>query len=160
MARTNETYFAVINSPLMTDTLKQIYHVLWAPTVRGNPAEGLTKAEIVQNCEYMGCSKNPADPWEKAVPLLAKMGLAKRGSKRHCTVKNKEDVTWFLTDASVPLKTKSNKPSAKQYIKGVAQLEALIVHHTAQGDGLITPELTKLYEWVRDKVPELKGAGS
>lgn len=149
MARTNETYYAVINSPLLTDAMRQVYHVLWTPV------EGLTKAEIVQQCELQGMQKNNNDPWEKAVPVMVKMGILKKGNKRHCTAKHKEDVTWLLTD-SAPAKPKANKPSAKQYIKAIAQFEMLIAQHKSYGDGLITPELEKLYDWVRDKVPDQK----
>lgn len=154
MARTNDTYHAVMASPLLSDDLKQIYYVLWTPFAGGAQVEGLTKAEVVANCELNGFQKLHGSPWDKGVATLVKMGLVKKGNKRHCTVKHKEDATWSLTDAGLPVKPKANKPSAKQYIKGIAQFEMLIAQHKSYGDGLITPELEKLYEWVRDKVPE------
>lgn len=155
--RTEATYNAVMGSPIMTDEGRQIYYVLWSPQLQGRLVEGgLTKAEIAYNCELMGCKRNPDAPWEKVVGVLKKMGLVKQGNKRHCTVKNKEDATWQLTDAQEPVRPKADKPSAKAYVKGVAQLETLIAHHKSQGDHLITPELEKLYEWVRGKVPDQK----
>lgn len=157
--KTEATYQAVMSSPLMTTELQQIYWVMWSPQLRGQSVESLTKAEIVQALEMQGMHNNPGAPWEKAVPALVKMGLLKKGNKRHCTVKNKEEVTWLLTDSSTPLKPMAPKPSAKQYVKSIAQLEAIIAHHDAHGDGFITPELRKLYEWVRDKVPTPKTSG-
>ena len=154
--RTEATYHAVMSSPLMKQELQQIYWIMWAPQLRGQPVESLTKAEILQSLELAGLRNNPAAPWEKAIPELSKMGLIKRGNKRHCTVKQKEDVTWLLTDAQAPIKPKANKPSAKKFLKGVAQLESLIAHHDGLGDGYITPELRELYAWVRDKVPDPK----
>lgn len=154
--RTEATYHAVMNSPLMTQELQQIYWVMWAPQLRGQPVESLTKAEMLQALELAGLRNNPASPWEKAIPIMSKMGLLKRGNKRHCTVKQKEDVTWQLTDANVPIKPKANKPSAKKFLKGVAQLESLIAHHDGIGDGYITQELRELHAWIRDKVPDPK----
>lgn len=150
MPRTIDTWNSVMGSPLLTDAMKQVYYVLWSPP------EGLTKGEIERACRDQGIQKDAAAPWDKQIPVMVKMGLLKKGNKRHCSVKNKEDVAWMLTDLAVPIKPKSNKPSAKAYLKGVAQLEMLIVHHDTRGDGLITPELRKLYDWVRDKVPEPK----
>jgi hypothetical protein len=139
-----------MSSPLMNDVSRQVYYVLW------QYPEGLTKYEVTQLCEGQGIQKTPGQPWEKQVALMAKMGITQKGNKRHCRVKNKEDVVWTLTDASVVIKPKAGKPSGKQYIKAVAQLEMLIVHHDTKADGLVTPELRKLYDWVRDKVPDPK----
>lgn len=144
--RTDQTYYAVMQSPYMTDPLKQIYHALWTAP--------LTKGEVKMACMNMGLQDNPGAPWEKQVGVLAKMGLAKRGDKRHCKAKNKPDVVWELTDLSAPVRPKATKPSAKAYTKAVAQLETVIALHDQAGDGLISPELRKLYEWVRDKVAE------
>lgn len=144
--RTHETYNAVMASPLMVPPLQQIYWALFPH------AEGLTKGEVEMACIKAGYQKDASLTWDKALPILVKMGLAKRGSKRHCTARQKEDVAWVLTDSFTPVAPKPNKPSTKQYLKAVAQLEAVIVHHDQKGDGFITPELRKLYEWVRGKV--------
>lgn len=154
MARTQETYYAVMNSPLVTDAEKQAYHILWTPTL-GNQlvTDGLTKGEVAMQCELQGWPKTASESWEKAVAMLSKFGLVKKVTKRHCTAKHKEDVVWALTD-SLPIKPKANKPSAKQFPKAVAQMEMMMVYHESRGDGMVTPELTKLYEWVKDKIPE------
>jgi hypothetical protein len=148
MPRTDETWALVMASPLMNDAMKQVYYVLW------QPPEGLTKGEIEMTCKAVGIPKNPEAPWEKQIPVLVKMGLLKKGNKRHCKAKNKEDVAWVLTDLAVPIRPKANKPAAKAFLKAVAQFEMLMVHHDSRGDGLVTPELRKLYDWIRDKVPE------
>lgn len=140
----------------MTLEMQQVYYILWAPHLGRQPVEGLTKAEIVQCLELIGQRNNQAAPWEKVVPVMVKMGLLKKGNKRHCTVKNKEDVVWTLTDLATPVRPKANKPSAKQFVRAVAQLESIIAHHTSLGDGFVTDELRKLHEWIRDKVPEPK----
>lgn len=144
--RTTDTYNAVMASPLMTPPLQQVYWALFPQQ------EGLTKGEVEMACLKQGWNKDSTLPWEKALPLLVKMGLCKRGSKRHCTARQKEDVLWVLTDSFTPTAPKPNKPSAKAYLKAVAQLEAVILHHDQRGDGYITPELRKLYEWVKGKV--------
>lgn len=130
----------------MTQPLQQVYWALW-------PYEqGLTKGEVAAALRNSGAIENDKTPWEKQLPLMAKMGLVKRGNKRHCTAKNKEDVLWVLTDVATPIKPKANKPSAAVYKRGVAQLESIFAHHDQAGDGFVTPDLRKLYEWVRDKV--------
>lgn len=145
MARNDQIYQSVTTSPLMTAAMNQVYWALW-------PYEqGLTKGEVAMALHNAHVVANDKEPWEKQLPLMAKMGLVKRGNKRHCTAKNKEDVVWLLTEQAVPVKPKANKPSAKAYLKAVTQFEALITQHDQAGDGLITPELRKLYEWVRDK---------
>lgn len=145
MARTTETYTAIMGSPLMTSELQQIYWVLWGYEW------GLTKGETVA---ALKAQIQPANDkgWEKGMGTLLKMGLLKKGNKRHCTAKNKEDVVWMLTDRAEPIKPKAAKPSAKAYLKAIAQFEMVIAHHDSKGDGFITPELRKLYDWVRDKV--------
>lgn len=144
--RTTETYNAVMTSPLMTPVLQQVYWALF-------PHEGgLTKGEVEMACLHQRWQKDPNAPWDKQLPILVKMGLCKRGNKRHCTAKNKEDATWVLTDSYTPVAPKANKPSAKQYAKAVAQLETIMAQHDQRGDGMVTPELRKLYEWVRGKV--------
>jgi hypothetical protein len=148
--RTLETYHAVMQSPLMTPELQQIYYVLFS----GSPETALTRAEIEAACKAQNWVDNDKAPWRKALPYLVKMGLMKRGNKRHCTQTNKPEVTWYLTDSAVPIKPKPAKPSGKQFIRAVAAFEALIVRHEQAGDMTVTPELRKLYEWIRSKVPE------
>lgn len=150
MPRTNETWAAVMNSPLMNDVSKQVYYTLWSYP------EGLTKGEIEDLCEKQGIAKTPGLPWGKQVAVMSKMGLTVKGNKRHCRAKNKEDAVWLLTDATEIIKPKANKPSGKQFLKAVAQFEMLLLHHDTKGDGLVTPELRRLYDWVRDKVPDPK----
>ncbi len=143
MARNDQTYAAVMGSPLMTPELQQIYWLLWGYE------QGLTKGEIVAGLKAQVQPANDRG-WEKGVSALSKMGLLKKCTKRHCTAKNKEDAVWLLTDLAVPIKPKAPKPSAKAYLAAVAQLEMLMAHHV--NDGLVTPELRKLHAWVRDKV--------
>jgi hypothetical protein len=142
--RTIEMYHAVMSHPLMAaPELQQVYWALFSVE------QGLTKGEVDLACQRQGW---PKAAWEKQLPVLAKMGLVKRGNKRHCTAKNKEDVVWLCTDSATPEAPKANKPPAKQYAKAVAQFEAIIIYHESRADGLLTPELRKLYEWVRGKV--------
>jgi hypothetical protein len=146
MPRNDQIYNSVMASPLMTQPMQQVYWALW-------PYEqGLTKGEVTAALRNVGTVMDEKNPWEKQLPLMVKMGIIKRGNKRHCTAKNKEEVVWLLTDVATPLKPKSNKPSAAVYKRAVAQLESVIAHHDQHGDGFITPDLRKLYEWVRDKV--------
>lgn len=145
MPRNDQVYNAVTSSPLLTTPMQQVYWALW-------PYEaGLTKGEVTMALRNAQVVMDEKNPWEKQLPIMAKMGIVKRGNKRHCTAKNKEEVLWLLTDA-MPVKPKANKPSAKVYAKAVAQLETVIAMHDQAGDGLITADLRKLYEWVRDKV--------
>lgn len=141
----DSTFQQVMSSPLMTVTLQQIYWVL-------QQHDGLTKGEVTKTLQHYNVQEDEKNRWEKQIPVLVKMGLLKKGNKRHCTAKNKEDATWWLTELAVPLKPKANKPSAKAYLKAIAQFEMLIAHHDSKGDGMVTPELRKLYEWNRDKV--------
>jgi len=145
--RNDQTYAAVMGSPLLTNEMKQVYWILWSPP------EGLTKGEIEASLKAQNITKNPNAPWEKLIPIMVKMGVVQKGNKRHCTVKNKEDVAWTLTDSSMPSKPKAPKPSPKQFLKAVAQFEMVIAHHDSHGGNFITPELRKMYEWIRDKVP-------
>lgn len=140
-----ETFQAVMSSPLMTVPLQQVYWVL-------QQHDGLTKGEITKTLQYYNTVEDEKNKWEKQVPILVKMGLVAKGNKRHCTAKNKEDATWSLTQLAVPKKPKVNKPSAKAYVKAIAQFEMVIAHHDQKGDGMITEELRKLYAWTRDKV--------
>lgn len=146
--RNDQTYASVMSSPLMTNEMKQVYWVLWSPP------EGLTKGEIEAACKAQNWTKNSSAPWDKMVSAMVKMGLVKKGNKRHCSVKNKEDFAWVLTDSATPSRVKAPRPSPKQFLKAVAQFEMVIAHHDSHGGNFITPELRKLYEWVRDKVPE------
>lgn len=141
-----------MSSPLMTDALKQVYYVLWP-----YPA-GLTKGEAAAACKAQSWTPDTRNPWDKAVAHLEKMGLAKKGDKRHCTAKNKPEPVYFLTDLTTPIRLLAPKPTGKTYTRGVAQFEMVIAHHDSHGDNFITPELRKLYEWVRDKVPDKKKA--
>jgi hypothetical protein len=145
MPVSDQTYNSVMGSPLMTVPLQQIYWVL-------QTHDGLTKGEITKTLQHYNAKEDETAKWERQVPLLVKMGLIKKGNKRHCTVKNKEDVTWSLIDGAAPSKPKAPKPSPKAFLKAVAQLEMLIAQHDQRGDGMVTPELRKLYEWNRDKV--------
>ena len=145
MPRNDQVYNAVMASPLMTVPMQQVYWALW-----GYEA-GLTKGEVANVLRQAGTIADEKAPWEKQLPIMAKMGIVKRGNKRHCSAKNKEDVLWLLTEAT-PVKPKANKPSANVYKKGVAQLESIIAYHDQQGDGFITTDVRKIYEWVRDKV--------
>jgi hypothetical protein len=145
MPRNDQIYNSVMASPLMTPVMQQVYWALW-------PYEaGLTKGEVTLALRNANVVMDEKNTWEKQFPVMFKMGLLKKGNKRHCTAKNKEDVLWLLTDVATPAKPKANKPSAKVYTRAVAQLEAVIAHHDQAGDGFITADLRKLYEWVRDK---------
>jgi hypothetical protein len=144
MPVSEQTYAATMSSPLMTVPLQQVY---WALQSWGE----LTKGEITAALKANGVQQDEANPWEKQVPILVKMGVLKRGNKRHCRAKNKEDAVWVLLEKT-PVKPRAAKPSAKAYLKAVAQFEMVIAHHDGKGDGMITAELRKLYEWTRDKV--------
>lgn len=144
MPVSDQIYIATMNSPLMTVPLQQVY---WALQTYGE----LTKGEITASLKSSNVVPDDANPWEKQVPLLVKMGVLKRGNKRHCRAKNKEDAVWVLLPKA-PVRPKAAKPGAKAYLRALAQFEMVIAHHDGKGDGMITAELRKLYEWTRDKV--------
>lgn len=148
MVRTPEHWSAVMASPLMTKEIYEVYSALWGAQ------DGLTRGEIERQCLSWGWQKNPEKPWDKTVALMSQMGIAKRGSKRHCSVKNKPDVVWVLTEATVLRKPKVPKPSAKKYAAAVRELQQMLDYHR-QG-GPVSAELEKLVSWVVDKAPEVK----
>jgi hypothetical protein len=150
MARTQEQWNAVMSSPLMTREIYEVFFTLWSsPT-------SLTKAEVDAACKHYNFVKNQGAPWEKQLPLMRQMGIVKQDNKRHCSVKNKPETTWTITDATTLKKPKVAKPSAKKFALAVAQLDQLIAYHERAQDGAITADLKKLADWVRDKVQPAK----
>jgi hypothetical protein len=143
--RNPETYQRVMGSGLLSVPMQQVYWALW------QFPQGLTKGELELFLRQNSVSKDENAPWDKQVGVMVKMGIVAKGDKKHCPAKNKEDATWRLT-SSLPTKPKAGKPSAKRYKKAVEQLEAILSQHRGLGDGMVTPEVQALYEWVKDKI--------
>ena len=144
------TYEGVSRSSLLTPACQQAYWALWGAI------DGLTRGQVAQVCAGKGWKESGKDTWSKAISLLVKMGVVEKGNKRHCPVTNKEEQAWEVSKQAAPIKPKANKPSAKMFERGVEQLEILLLSHQSKGDGLVTEDLQRLFEWVKDKVPTSK----
>lgn len=145
--RDQATYDSVMSSPLMTPQTQQVYWVLWSAM------DGMTRGEIKHACEAQQWQEDETNTWSKTVSLMSKMGLVEKGNKKHCPVAGKEDQLWEITNKTQPIKPKANKPAAKMFERGVEQLEVILATHDARGDGLVTEDVRRVFEWVKDKVP-------
>jgi hypothetical protein len=140
------TYTSVMDSSLLSNVCKVVYWAMWGRV------DGLTRGELSSVCTEAGYQEETKNSWSKALSELSKMGLVEKADKRHCPVASKPDQVWEVTNKATPVKPKAPKPSAKAYVRSVEQLEMIMHHHSARGDGMVTDDLHKLFNWLKDKI--------
>lgn len=136
---TNEAYYGVqklFQGNSITLVQWQTYEMLWH--------YGPLDAKAVNERAVASYGAQAKPPWGRQLKSLAALGLigvAQTGGY---------DVTG--AGALQPVTTKPKKPSAKKFKKGIEGLELLYIKHESLNDGLATPEVQGVIDWLKGKL--------
>jgi hypothetical protein len=134
----NEAFYGVQNlhrGGSLTLAQWQTYEMLW----HFGPLD--SKAVNEKAVASYGAQAKP--PWGRQLKGLAALGLVAAQGGQY-------DVTG--AGALQAAASKPKKPSAKKFKKGIEGLELLFIKHESLDDGLATPEVQGVIDWLKGKL--------